>query len=139
MTRITFVRGEIDRAIDVARQIGIYLNHTVEIALEPIVTAPRFIGHVLDGETLVRRKRNVRQRPGAALLDRELKDGIEFFFRDHERLAPHFVALPQRIASPARTLSRNLCLELGNDLDKMRIRKSWRNGVVKCARLVVEL
>ena len=73
MTGITFVRREIDRAIDVDRQISIHLNHAVEIAFVPIVTAPRLIGHVLDGETLVRRKRNVRQRPGAAFLDRELK------------------------------------------------------------------
>ncbi len=96
MTGITFVRREIDRAIDEDGQISIHLNHAVEIAFVPIVTAPRLIGHVLDGETLVRRKRNVRQRPGAAFLDRELKHGIELFLRNHERLPPFLVALPQR-------------------------------------------
>ena len=83
--------------------------------------------------------------PGAAFLDRELKNRIEFFLRNHKRLPPHLVALPQRTASPARTLSRNLCLQLGNDLDKMRIRVRAglavcrRNSVVKRARLVIEL
>src|SRR5436190_24071438 len=133
MTGITFVRREIDRAIDVVRQIGVHLNHAMEIAFVPIVSAPRLIGHVLDGETLVRRKRNVRPRPGAAFLDSELKHGIEFFLRNHKRLPPFLVALPQR------TLAWNLCLQLANDLDKMRIRKSWRNGVVKSARLIIEL
>ena len=94
MTGITFVRREIDRAIDEDGQIGIHLNHAMEIAFVPIVTAPRLIAHVLDAETLVRRKRNVRQCPGAAFLDRELKHGIEFFLRNHKRLAPILVALP---------------------------------------------
>src|SRR6266480_389183 len=125
MTGITFVRREIDRPIDVRWQTGVHLNHAVEVAFVPIVSAPRLIGHVLNGETLVRRKRNVRQRPGAAFLDRRLKHGIEFFLRNHKRLSPILVALPQR------TLAWNLCLQLANDLDKMRIRISWRYGVVK--------
>src|SRR5882757_10342057 len=102
MTGITFVRREIDRPIDEDRQISIHLNHAMEITFVPIVAAPRLIGHVLDSETLVRRKRNVRQRPGAAFLDRELKHRIEFFLRNHKWLAPNFVALPQRTASPVR-------------------------------------
>ena len=98
MTRITFVRGEIDRAIDVDRQIGIHLNHTVEIAFVPIVTAPRFVGHVLNGETLVRRKRNMRQRAGTTFPDRSLKHRIELLFRNHKWLPPLLVAFPQRSA-----------------------------------------
>ena len=43
MTGITFVRGEIDRAIDVDRQISVHLNHAVEIAFVPVVTAPRLV------------------------------------------------------------------------------------------------
>src|SRR5439155_21518476 len=121
------VRREIDRAINEDWQTSIHLNHAVEIAFVPFVTAPRFIGHVLDGETFVRRKRDVRQRPGAAFLDCELKHGIEFFLPNYKRLSPILVALPQRTASPvrqsdglvlwrARTPSRNLCVQLGNDL-----------------------
>src|SRR6478609_6874426 len=95
MAGITFVRRKVDRAIDEDGQIRIHLDHAMEIAFVPIVTAPRLIGHVLDGETLVRRKRNVRQRPRATFLDCELKHRIEFFLRDHEWLSPFFVALPQ--------------------------------------------
>src|SRR5436305_3709016 len=95
MAGVTFVRREIDGAIDVRWQIGIHLNHAVEIAFVPIVTPPWVIGHVLDGETLVRRKSNMRLRPGATFLDRRLKHGIEFFLGDHERLPPFLVALPQ--------------------------------------------
>src|SRR5438094_8545761 len=96
MAGITFVRREIDRAIDVDGQIGIHLNYAVKIAFVPIVTAPRFIGHVLDDETLVRRKRHVRQRPGAAFLDRSLIHVIKFFLRHYKRLPPMLVTLPQR-------------------------------------------
>src|SRR5438874_8295060 len=104
MAGITFVCRKINRAIDEGGQISIHLNHAVEIAFVPIVTAPRLIGHVLDGETLGRWKRNVRQRSGAAFLYRKLKYRIEFFLRNHKRLPPLLVALPQgRTASPART------------------------------------
>src|SRR5260370_37573023 len=95
MTGITFVRREIDCAIDVGWQIGIHLNHAVEIAFVPIVTAPRLIGHILDRETLVRRKRHMRQRAGTTFLDRELKHGIELFLRNQKWLAPFLVALPE--------------------------------------------
>src|SRR4029077_17170383 len=114
MTGITFVRREIDRTIDEDGQISIHLNHAMEIAFVPIVTAPRLISHVLDGETLVRRKRNARQRPRSTSLDCELKHGIEFFLRNHKRLPPFLVAFPQR------TLPRNLSLQLGDDLIKVR-------------------
>src|SRR5947207_14822268 len=106
MTGITFVRREIDRAIDVDGQISIHLNHAVKIASVPIVTAPRFVGHVLDGETFVRRKRNVRQGPGATFLNRELKHGIEFLSWNQKRLPPFLVALPER------TVPRNFLFEL---------------------------
>ena len=46
MSGVTFVGGEVDRAIDEDRQIGVDLDEAVEIAFLPIVTAPRFIGHV---------------------------------------------------------------------------------------------
>src|SRR6476646_9928884 len=91
MTGITFVCRQIDRAIDEGWQIGIHLNYAMEIAFVPIVTAPRLIGHVLDSETLVRRKRHVGQRPSSAFLDRELKNRVEFFLRNHEWLSPFLV------------------------------------------------
>src|SRR5919204_2817008 len=96
MAGITFVRCQVDCAIDVDRQIGVDLNYAMEISFVPIVPAPWFIGHVLDRETLVRRQRNVRQSPGATFLDRELKHRIEFFLRDHKWFSPFLVALPQR-------------------------------------------
>src|SRR6266705_589461 len=111
----TLIRREIDRAIDVDRQIGVHLNHTVKISLVPIVTAPRFIGHVLNDETLVRRKFNVRQSPGAAFLDRSLKHVIEFVFRNYNRLPPFLVTLPQG------TVAWNFRLELANYLVEVRI------------------
>src|ERR1044071_2290706 len=96
MTWITLVRREIDCTIDVDRQIGVYLNDAMKIALVPIVTAPRLIGHVLDDETLFRWKCEMRQCPGAAFLNRRLKHRIEFFFRNDKRFSPGLVSLPKR-------------------------------------------
>src|ERR1043166_5141240 len=133
MARITLMRREIDSAIDVAGQIGVHLNDAVEIALVPIVTAPWFIGHVFHREILVRRKGEMRLRPGPTFLDRQLEDGVEFVLGNDEGLPPLLVALPER------TATRDLCFELFNDLVKVRVRISGRYGVVKRFRFVVEL
>jgi hypothetical protein len=50
MAGIAFVAGEVDRAIDVDRQVGVDLDQAAEVALVPVVAAPRLVGDVLDGE-----------------------------------------------------------------------------------------
>ncbi len=54
MAGIAFVRGQIDGAININRQIGVYLDDTAIISLVPIVSAPRFIGDVFDARACVR-------------------------------------------------------------------------------------
>src|SRR3954451_7894666 len=98
----------------------------MEIAFVPVVPAPWLVGHVLDREALVRRKRNVRQRPGAAFLDCELKYGIEFFLRNQERLSPFLISLPQRVRAGLAICAGNFPLELSENLIKVRIRTSCR-------------
>ena len=61
MSRVAFVAREVDRAVDVNRQIGIHLDQASIVALIPVVAAPRLVGDVFDGEAFVRRKRHVLQ------------------------------------------------------------------------------
>jgi hypothetical protein len=50
MAGITFVRGEIDGAINVHRQIGVHLDDAAIISLVAIVTAPRRVRDVFNRE-----------------------------------------------------------------------------------------
>ena len=54
---------EIDRAIDVDRQVGIDLDQAAIVALIPVVTAPRFVRDVLDRKRFAGGKLDMRQRP----------------------------------------------------------------------------
>ena len=133
MAGIAFVRGQIDGAIDINRQIGVYLDDTAIISLVPIVTAPRFIGHVFDAEIFVRGQLDMRQRAFATRLDRELKHRVQLVLGNHERSAPILVTLQER------SLTRKFRLELGEDFLEMRVGKLGRNGVVKGLRFFIEL
>ena len=82
------MRSQINRAIDVDRQIGIYLNDAVIIPLVPIITAPWFIGDVFDAEIFIGRQFDVGERSFATRLDRELKNRVQLVFGNHERLPP---------------------------------------------------
>ena len=82
MPRISFVAREVDRAVDINRQIGVDLNQAAEVALVPVVPAPRLVGDVLDREPLVGGQRDVLHRAVAAGLDGGLKDRVELLARD---------------------------------------------------------
>ena len=75
--RIALVAGQIDGAVDVDRQVGVDLDQAAEVALVPVVAAPRFVGHVLDGELLAGRQRDVLARALAARLDGRLEHRVE--------------------------------------------------------------
>ena len=96
MARIAFVAREIDRAVDVNRQIGVDLDQAPKVALIPVVAAPRLAGHVLDGEPLVRRQIDMAHRALTAAPDRFLEDAIDARFGNDERLLVPVVTFDQR-------------------------------------------
>src|SRR5438093_13060380 len=96
MPGISFVTGQVERAIDVNRQIGVDLNHAPVAALIPVVAAPGLVRDVLDGERLHRRKADVGERPGAAFGDGAIEYAREAIARNNEVPAERFVALTRR-------------------------------------------
>ena len=73
VTGIALVAREIDRAVDVDRQVRVDLDQAPVVALIPVVAAPALAGDVLDAETLAGRQRDVLQRAAAAGIDRCLE------------------------------------------------------------------
>ena len=132
MARIAFVAGEVDRAIDVDRQVGVDLDQAAEVALVPVVAAPRLVGDVLDGEVLVRRQLDVRARALAAGADRGLEHRVELLARNHERAPPGVVPLDERIRFREALLE---AIEHGLEV-RVRIRRGDR--VVERLGLLVE-
>src|SRR6476620_9082544 len=93
VTRITLVRREIDRAIDVVRQVGVYLDYAVVVPFVPIVTAPRLVRDIFNSETLIGRELQVGLGAGPALLDRELENRVELILGNKKALVPFGIAL----------------------------------------------
>ena len=133
MSRITFVAGEIDGAIDVDRQIGIDLDEAAIVALKPVVAAPRLVRHVFDRERFVRRQRDVLQRARAAAVDGRFEDGVEFVFRNNEVFFVRVEAIGDR------AFARQLAIELAREIFEIRFVVMRRDGVVDGLRLFVEL
>ena len=132
MTRIAFVARQVDRAIDVDRQIGVDLDQALEVALIPVVAAPRLVGDVLDREALLHRQvdaaacgRGSRGSPPGTR-DRAGR-------RDDERLLEAIVALDQRAARPAASPS-SCASTASNSAAGLR----RRHRVVERQRLLVE-
>src|SRR5262245_10921271 len=96
MPWISLVAREVDRAIDGDRQFDVDLNDAGVTALVPVVGAPRLALHVLDGELLLRRQREVLQRPSAAAVDGRTKDGIDLVGRNHELVSEGRIPFEQR-------------------------------------------
>src|SRR4029450_7595836 len=65
MARIRLVACQIQGAIDGERQGGIDLNAARGMTLIARVRAPRQVGHILDGDALARRQRDMVARGGA--------------------------------------------------------------------------
>src|SRR5439155_5187720 len=133
MTGVALVRSQVDRPIDVDWQIGIHLDDAAIITLVPIVTAPWFIGDVFDAEIFARGQFDVRERAFATRLDGELKNRVQLFLGNHERLPPTLVTLQER------SLTWKFRLKLDQDLLKVSFRKSGCNGVIKNLRFFIEL
>ena len=132
MSRVAFVAREVDRAVDVNRQIGIHLDQASIVALIPVVAAPRLVGDVFDGEAFVRRKRHVLQGSLTARRDRGLKYRVELLARNHERPPPGVVARGQR------ALSREPLVQRIEDLLKVRRGVCRGDCVVERFGLLVE-
>ena len=107
MARIAFVTRQIDRAIDVDRQIGVDLNQAAVIALIPVVAAPRFVCDVFDGECFVGGSWTCASVRRAAFGDRPVEDARQPVRRDDELLPERVVAFDQR-ASPGSSRSSSL-------------------------------
>src|SRR4029077_4810808 len=133
MAWVTFVRSQIDRAIDVHWQISIHLDHTAIISLEPVVAAPRFIRDVFDAEIFAGRQLDMRERTFATRLDRELKHSVQLVFGNYERSPPILVPLQER------PFTWKFRLEFGEDFLEMRIGKRRCNGVIKGLRFFIKL
>ena len=123
---------QIDRAVDVDRQVGVDLDDARELALVPVVGAPRLARDVFDGEAFVGRQLDVLLRPGAAFVDRRVEHLLQPVARDDELLAEGFVAIDQRFG-PGEA-----ALELRGQLLEVRLRKDGRRRVVETARLLLE-
>jgi hypothetical protein len=67
--RDSLVAREVDRAIDVDRQIGVHLDQAAVRCPDTSCSRSTACPYVLDGEGLVRGKLHVRQRPLAAFRD----------------------------------------------------------------------
>src|SRR4029434_265543 len=87
MTRVAFVARQVDRPVDVDRQIGVDLDQTAVVALIPVVAAPALTCDVFDGEAFTRWKRDALQRAAATAVNRGFEYGIEPLTRDHENAA----------------------------------------------------
>ena len=91
--------GEIDRAIDEDRQLGVDLDQAVEPALVPVVAAPGLPGDVFQLELLARGKRQMRDRARAALGDRGLEHDVKLVARNNHPLTKRLDAIRQSARS----------------------------------------
>src|SRR5688572_24503075 len=114
MAGIAFVAREIDCPVDVNRQVGVDLNEAAVAALVVVVTAPRLVRDVFDGEALAFRQPNVLQSTAAALTDRRVEHTTELIGRDHKTRSEPVVALDERAAAGERPVELvNRLLEIG--------------------------
>ena len=133
MAGIALVAGEIDRAIDRDRQIRVDLDHAGEVALVPVVGAPRFAGDVLDGERLAARERQMLDGAGAAALDRGAEHGVDLVARNHVSVPERRVAIDERARARQQPLERRRAPAWNSAVGLRR-----RLGVVEAHRLLVE-
>src|SRR5207302_4841620 len=106
MAGIPFVTREIDRAIDVDREVRVHLNEAAVSALIPVVAAPRLVPHVLDREALLWRQLHVPQRAPAPLGDRAIEHRRHAVGWDHEPLTERLVAIGERAGPRQPTVDR---------------------------------
>src|SRR5206468_3630801 len=104
-----------------------------EAALVPVVAAPRFVGDVFDGERLVRRQREVLQRPRAASLDGGLEDRVELLLRNDEVFAEGVEPVDEG------AFAGQLAVELFGQRLEVRLSVVRRDRVIDSLRLLVEL
>src|SRR5207247_11096663 len=72
------------------------LDDAAIISLIPVVGAPAFLRHVLDGEALARWKPDVLQGAAPAPIDGCLEHAVQSIGRDDELFAEFLVALDER-------------------------------------------
>ena len=104
----------------------------MEIALIPVVPAPRLVGDVLDDEALIRRKLDEPAGTVAAGLDRCLEDGVQLLSGDDE------VFFEGGIAIDDRAFSRQGLVELVENPLEMAGTVGGCDGIEQGSRFVVE-
>ena len=132
MAGVALVTRQIDRTVDIDRQVGVDLDQTAEVALIPVVAAPRLVSHVLDGEALTDGQLDVFQRPPPALGDGRLEHLVEPVRGNDE------VVAERRIPVGKRALPRERPCEPGQRLLEVRLGMAGRDRVVERAGLIVE-
>src|SRR6185369_2156168 len=125
MTGVAFVAGQVDRSIDVDRQVGVDLDQTAVVPLIPVVAAPALAGDVLDREAFTRWQRDVLQRPAAAAVDRGFEYRVEPLARDDETAAERVVAVYEW------SVPWKLRFELRQHARKIRLRMRRRCRIVQ--------
>src|SRR4029079_12769778 len=81
---------------DVNRQVGIYLDQAVVIALIPVVATPRLVGDVFDLEAFSWRQRDVLLRAAASFGNCRVEPLREPILGNKERLPVRVIALDER-------------------------------------------
>ena len=133
MAGIALVAGEVDRAVDVDRQVGVDLDQAAEPALIPVVAAPRLVGHVLDGELFVGRQLHVRERSLAARLNGGLEHRVELVRRESRTAAgtPRSAIPAARLRESASRGVSRICWKCDSGIGR-------RDRVVERLRFLVE-
>src|SRR5688572_30718096 len=90
---VTLMARQVDRPVDGDRQVGVYLDEALVVALIPVVSAPRFVFDVLDPELLTGRKLHVPQSARLAFRQCSPENRVEFRGRNDELPAIALVPL----------------------------------------------
>src|SRR5262245_9501777 len=98
MTRIAFMARQVDRSIDVDRQIGVDLDETAVVPLIPVVAAPALAGDVFHAEAFTGWKRDVLERAAAAAVNGGFEYRAKPLARNHEAAAEGIVPIDERSA-----------------------------------------
>ena len=132
VARVALVAAEIDGPVDEDRELRIYLDQAVGVALVPVVAGPRLIRDVLDREGFVGRQLYVFECATPAFLDCRFEHAGQFLDRDDELFAKGIDASRQV------AVARHKCIYLPEDPIEMRGVVCRRDRHEERRRLLVE-
>src|SRR6478672_7985622 len=96
MSWVPLVAGQVDRAIDVNREVGVHLDQAAKASLIPVVAAPGFVRDVFDREPLISGEPDVLDRLFPARPYGALENAIEPVARHDEPSPERLVAIDER-------------------------------------------